>query len=582
MAEAVFDSAPPSAAGSGVTKRTTGIAGLDAATHGGLPAAGTTLVMGAPGTGKTVIGLEILARAAERGETGIAASFEEPPEQLRVNATAFSWGHHLADDAHVALIDARPQHDAQATGHFDLNGLVAVLSAQVDRLGASWLVLDGLDRLLRFEPDEATAVAEVQRLDDWCREKGLTAILTAKDVEQRGLTAANLAGVEYMLSTILVLSADLIERRLNRRFRILKYRGTAHVTDELPLVIDSDGIELPAAAFTTSVDAAVTTARVSSGVPRLDRLLGGGYYAGSSVLISGNPGTAKTSLGAAFAASIAERGQTALLISFDEPESQIVRNMQSIGIDLAPHVASGRMHVASRSPWGGLLEEHFLAILALLDRHTPHALVLDPVSALLKAESGERPLPMLERLLAIAKTRGITTLMTSLSERETPEAEATLSHVSTIADTWISLSYQAHGGERNRALSVVKSRGAGHSNQVRELLLSAAGIDLADVYEYGSEVLMGTARVQKQSEAAQTARRERLERERRRSELDRRLKQAEARIAEAESEKERIRAERNLEADTEAEADAIRHRHDAAVRQSRDADERASDNETGD
>jgi len=582
MAEPDPDTATPPRPGSGVTKRITGIDGLDAATHGGLPAAGTTLVMGAPGTGKTVIGLEILARAAARGEAGILASFEEPPDQLRANATAFSWGHRLADATHVALIDARPPHDTQATGRFDLNGLVAVLAAQADRLGASWLVLDGLDRLLRFEPDEATAVAEVQRLDDWCREQGLTAILTAKDADQRGLTASDLSGVEFMLSTVLVLSADLIQRRLNRRFRILKYRGTAHATDELPMVIAAEGIALPAAEFTASANAAITTDRVSSGVPRLDRLLDGGYYAGSSVLISGNPGTAKTSLGAAFVASAAERGQTALLISFDEPESQIVRNMRSIGIDLAPHVAAGRIRLASRSPWGALLEEHFLAILDMLDRQAPDALVLDPISALLKAESGERPLPMVERLLAIAKGRGITTLMTSLSERETGEIEATMSHVSTIADSWISLTYQANGGERNRALSVMKSRGAGHSNQVRELVLSAEGIDLADVYEYGSEVLMGTARVQKQSEAAQAARRERLERERRRSELDRRLKQAEARIAEAESERERVHAERELEADTAAEADAITDRHDAAVRESRDADRRADDAETGD
>lgn len=213
-----------------------------------------------------------------------------------------------------------------------------------------------------------------------------------------------------------------------------------------------------------------------------------------------------------------------------------------------------------------------MAILAALDDEAPDVLIVDPVSGLLKGASGESPFPMVERLLGIAKARGMTTLMTSLTEREAADAEASMSHVSTIADTWISLDYRAYGGERNRALSIVKSRGTAHSNQVRELVLSSAGVDLADVYEYGSEVLMGTARVEKESEVAQAQRREHLERQRRRSELDQRLKQAEARLAEAESDKQRIRAELDLERQTQDEADAISGRHGREVRRRRDAD----------
>ena len=557
---------------SGIAKRATGIEGLDAATHGGLPVAGTTLVMGAPGAGKTVLGLQILAHAAARGETGLLASFEEPAAQLRTNATAFTWGERIADSARVAVVDARPRRDAEASGRFDLAGLMAILDAQADRLGASWVVLDGIDQLLRFEPDEAAAVAEVQRLDDWARETGRTLLVTAKQAATQDRTAAHLAGIEFMLSTILVLSADLVGRRLNRRFRILKYRGTGHVTDELPVVMDASGLNLPSAtAFATVAGARSESERVSTGVPRLDRLLDGGYYRGSSILVSGAPGTSKTTLGAAFAQATAASGDTALLVSFDEPESQIVRNMRSVGLDLQTPVDAGTLHLASRSPWSALVEEHFMAILALIDADAPDALIIDPVSGLLKGASGESPFPMVERLLGIAKARGMTTLMTSLTERDSADAEASMSHVSTIADTWISLDYRAHGGERNRALSIIKSRGMAHSNQVRELLLSADGIDLADVYEYGSEVLMGTARVAKESEVAQTARRERMERERRRSELDQRLKQVEARLAETESEKQRIRAEIDLEQQAEDEADAISDRHAREVQRRRDA-----------
>ncbi|MBK1670855.1 hypothetical protein CKO28_22830 [Rhodovibrio sodomensis] len=562
----------------GIAKRATGIDGLDAATRGGLPAAGTTLVMGAPGAGKTVLAQQILAHAARRDESGILVSFEEPPDQLRTNAAAFSWGDRIADTERIAVLDARPQRDVEKSGRFDLAGMVAILDAETDRLAASWVMLDGIDQLLRFEPDEALAVNEVQRLDDWAREKGVTLVVTAKQAASEDRTAAHLAGIEFMLSTILVLSTELVGRRLNRRFRILKYRGTDHVTDELPMVLDVHGINLPSAsAFITAESARADNTRLSTGIPRLDRLLDGGYYRGSSVLVSGAPGTSKTTLGAAFAAATAARGEKALLVSFDEPENQIVRNMGSVGLDLQRILDAGKLRLASRSPWSGLVEEHFMALLGWIDAEAPDVLIIDPVSGLLKGASGESPFPMVERLLAIAKARGMTTLMTSLTERESADAEASLSHVSTIADTWISLDYRAHGGERNRALSIVKSRGTAHSNQVRELVLSSEGIDLADVYEYGSEVLMGTARVQKEGEVAQAARRERMERDRRRGELDQRLKQIEARLAEAESEKQRIQAEIDLEEQTEQEADTLSERHAEKVRRRRDAEDADED-----
>lgn len=563
----------------GVVKRRTGLNGLDAATHGGLPAAATTLIVGAAGTGKTVLGLQILANALARGEAGIMVSFEEAPEDLRRNMSSFSWGQRL-NDANLATIDSRPSRESEATGRFDIQGLLAALDARVSQLGAGWLVLDGIDQLLRLEPEEEAAVQEIQRIDEWARARGITTILTAKRSDPAENTAIHLAGVEFMLSTILGLSAELVGRRLNRRFRIVKYRGTAHVTDELPIVMDSGGIHLPSAsAFATPQGLEADRGFVSSGSARLDELLGGGYYRGSSMLVSGNPGTAKTTLGALFAAAAAERGEHALLVSFDEPESQIVRNMRSVGLDLQRHVDTGRLHIVAISPWRALVEEHFMTILALIDRDGPDCLVLDPVSGLLKASSGESPFPMLERLLGVTKARGITTLLTSLTEREQPGTEETMSHVSTVADTWLSLEYAARGGERNRALSIVKSRGASHSNQVRELLLSSDGIDLADVFEYGSEVLMGTARVQKEAEAAQVRRRERIERERRRTELDQQLKAVEARIAEAESEKERIRNEIDLESRAEEEADRIDEHHQREIRGSRAAG--GSDRSTG-
>lgn len=550
-----------------LSKRATGIPGLDAVTHGGLPAGGAVLVLGESGAGKTVLGLNILARAVERGEGGVFVSFEETTQQARRDAGSFEWGERLDAADRCELIDARPPAGAAAAGGFDLEGLLAAVGAAVQRLEARWLVLDGIDQLLRLQPGPHDALEQIAGLDRWCEAQGVTLLLTGKRSGHGGIEPAFLAGVEFMLATVIVLSAEVFGRRLNRRFRIAKYRGTAHATDELAMVIDAEGIHLPYEGAALTAPAA-SSERIGSGIERLDRVLDGGIYRGSTTLISGAPGTAKTTLAAAFAQAAAERGERALYVSFDELADRIVRNVASVGIDLAPHVDAGRIDIRSRAAWGSLVEEHFIEIQRLLERHEPHCLVIDPVSALLKANSAEIAYLAIERLLAGARAGGVTTVLTSLVDVSTAPGETTMSHVSTLADTWITLDYTIHGGERNRALSVVKSRGAAHSNQVRELVLSAEGVDLADVYELGSEVLMGTARMQRKSEEAARLRRQRLEREQHQHDLERRIEQARARARDAEHESARLQAEleREREDYAEAERDDREHRADVMRR----------------
>lgn len=541
-----------------LTKRPTRITGLDAATRGGLPAAGGVLVVGGPGSGKTILGLQILARAVEQGDGGVFVSFEESAAQIHRDAGAFSWGEHLLASDHWQTIDARPPADAAAAGGFDLGGLTALIGSTLERVGGSWLVLDGIDHLLRLQPDQNAAATEVQRLGDWCEQRQITLLLTGKSSDAGASQPNFLEGVEYLLSTVLTISTELVGRRLNRRFRIAKYRGTGHVTDELPTVIDDDGLHLPYGMDRTELPVAASRERTSTGISRLDGVLGGGLYRGSTTLISGAPGTAKTTLAAAIAHSAVDRGERVLYLSFDELADRIVRNVGSVGIDLQHHIDAGRMDVESREAWRALVEEHFITVQRWIDTRQPQWLVIDPISALLKATSAEGAYMTTERLLGMARDRGITCVMTSLTDTE--DAEATLSHTSTLADTWISLDYRIIGGERNRALSVIKSRGSGHSNQVRELLLSSEGLALADVYEYGSEVLMGTARVQKKHEVAATARRRAAEREQRRHDLERHIEQARIRMRESQSEAERL--EEELERDRQDTADAEREAHD--------------------
>ncbi|MCC5874311.1 MAG: AAA family ATPase [Gammaproteobacteria bacterium] len=527
----------------------TGIPGLDHVTRGGLPTGQATLVLGQAGAGKTVLCLQVMAAAIERGEGGVFVTFEESPAQVRRNATSFRWGAALLASERFRLIDARPPIGAEASGEFDIDGLMSVIAAAVERHGGPWVVIDGIDQLLQHQPNRMTAIDQVRSINDYCEKSGWTLLLSGKATSD-SMAPAHLEGIEFLLPTTLLLSARMQEHRLNRALRIAKYRGSGHVVDELPMLMDDEGIQLPyhEAAHADAVSA--SDERIGTGIERLDGLLGGGILRGSSLLISGRPGTAKSTLAASFAEATARRGERTLYVSFDELERPYVRNLASVGIDLRGPIESGLIRFQSLSAYASLVTEHVLALRRLLDAFAPHCLVIDPISALLKASAAEGPRMATEHLLDMVRRRGITTVLTSLSGLQDPEGEATLGHVSTIADSWIVLDYNVRAGERNRSLSIVKSRGSAHSKQQRELLLSNAGIDLADVYEYGSEVLMGTARALKESEEAAAERSRQLERKQRRLELERRLEHTE-------HERRRLAAELELEAAEDAETDRL-------------------------
>lgn len=553
-----------------LTKRATGIAGLDEVTNGGLPHGGAVLVIGEPGTGKTILGLQILARAIERGEGGVLVSFEESRAQIRRDANSFSWGRTLQESDQWAILDARAKGESNVSGGFDVDGLLATLSLYADRVGAAWIVLDGIDQLLRLEPDTSIAIDQIARIDEWCAERECTVLLTGKQTGSKSVQPDFLEGIEYMLSTMIILSAQQVDRRLNRRLRIAKYRGTAHITDELAMLIDDDGIHLPYSRIPVELAIDASTERLGTGIPRLDKVLGDGIYRGSTMLISGQPGTAKTTLAASFALAACERGEKSLYLSFDEPASQIVRNTASVGLHLQPHIDAGRLLIRSRAAWMSLMEQHYLELDRLLESFRPDCLVIDPVSALLKAASAESAFLTTERILGRARSMGITTVLSSLTESDDPLSQSTLSHTSTLADTWLALRYHVLGGERNRSLTVVKSRGSSHSNQVRELLLSSQGVDLADVYRYGSEILMGTARMQKESEEAAAQRRSERERAQRHRDLERKLQQARNRLEDSQDEVERLMAELESEAEANVAADREAEQHFKEILRRRD------------
>jgi circadian clock protein KaiC len=437
-------------------------------------------------------------------------------------------------------------------------------------MGARRIVFDGIDVLLTLLDDRSKERREVYRLQEWLHSNGLTAVITAKASEGDPLSSERYAFMQFMVDAVVSLHHRMFERVSLRGVRVTKYRGSGFAEGEFPMIITSTGIEV-ATFGTTDLEYDVSTQRVSSGVPRLDTMLDGGYYRGSGVLISGAPGVAKTTLAGAFVRAACERGERALYVSFDEAASQIIRNLRSVGIDLEPYQKSGLLELYSTRTEARSSEDHLINLQRHISAFNPQNLVVDPLSALGKTGGHVAAVHASLRLLDFARRLGITTVCTSLVAEE-PSAETTSTQISTIADTWIHLAYLVHGGERNRTLTIVKSRGMKHSNQVRELLLSNKGITLADVFSSGGTVLVGTARWEHEMETREAVARGRAERVRRRKAAEHTETRLRAQIAALEAELEAQRAEKEVLTEEEQEEQNRRGREHAELLRLRYAD----------
>jgi circadian clock protein KaiC len=539
----------------------TGIRGFDEITGGGLPAGRVTLVLGNAGGGKTIFATQALAAGArEFGEPGVFVAFEESASQVLENTASFTWAIDRLRGKTIDVLDAHLPQSVVQGGEFDLLGLLAVLGRKVKALRAKRIVLDGLDVLLAHLGDPLLARREVFRLREWLEESRLTAIITAKASAADVRPSPDYDFLQFMADCVVKLQHRVVGGTALRFIQVAKCRGGPHSANEIPFVIDQAGIEVGAGAALEMVHPA-PAARVTSGIPRLDAMLRGGYYRGSSTLITGSPGTAKTTLAAAFAEAACRRRERTLFVSFDEAPAQILRNMESVGTRLAPHVESRALRMYSLRSRTVSPEAHVARIRQLLREHRARNIVVDPISALGPVAEENVAQRAAVELLDLAKSLGITGVYTSLLGNKAALSEETPIGISTIADTWMHVSYANQGGERNRALTIIKSRGTGHSNQVRELVLGDAGVSLADVYSAGGEVLMGTLRWEREVE-------ERRQRDTAVREADRRKKEAELSLAET-----RARAQAALSAQAVQEAAVERataEREEAARETARD------------
>jgi circadian clock protein KaiC len=482
----------------------TGVSGFDQITRGGLPRGRTTLVTGGAGSGKTIFALEFLMHGAQDyREPGVFVAFEESSKQIERNAEAFGWDLAALRPKKLAFMDAQPKTDLIEVGDFDLCGMLASLEAQTQDIKARRIVFDALDILLALLPNAAARRREVQRLHEWLLAHELTALVTAKagGEETTGFLPQPYGFMHFMVDCAVILNHSVVFGVSQRNLRVQKYRGSSFDENESPFVIGKHGIDVASSRPLAIAPAKLINERVTSGVKGFDGMLGGGYYRGASVLITGFPGTAKTTLSGAFAEAACRRGERTTYVSFDSDASEVIRNLGSVNIRLSRHVKNGLLHIISARSLTGSAETLFVRIRTLTKEHRSRCLIIDPVSTFSKTGNEMTAHGVAERLIDWSKAEGITLICTSLlDELSAQTAGSTSLQISTLADTWIHVNYVVQAGERNRGISIIKSRGSAHSNQVRELILSHSGVTLADTYTAEGAVLMGTMRWEKEND----------------------------------------------------------------------------------
>lgn len=472
----------------------TGIQGLDEITGGGLPRGRPTLVCGAAGCGKTLLAMQFLVRGAtDYHEPGVFMAFEETADELAKNVASLGFDLPALIRRKQLYVDyvRVERSEIEETGEYDLEGLFVRLGHAIDSIGAKRVVLDTVESLFAALPNALILRAELRRLFRWLKDKGVTVIITA---EQGSGTLTRYDLEEYVSDCVVRLDHRVTDLVSTRRLRIIKYRGSVHGTNEYPFLIDEAGLfVLPI----TSLDLQhpASTERISTGIARLDTMLGGrGYFRGSTVLVSGTAGTGKSSLAAHFVDAACRRGERCLYFAFEESLHQITRNMRSIGLNLQPWLRKGLLHFYAARPTLGGLEQHLAAMGKMIDTFRPHVVVLDPITNFVSVGEVADVKSMLMRLVDALKRQQITALFTSLTAADSA-LERTAVGISSLMDTWLSLSTIELDGERNRGLYVIKSRGMAHSNQIREFLITDHGIELLDVNLGPGGVLTGSARL---------------------------------------------------------------------------------------
>jgi circadian clock protein KaiC len=506
-------------------------------------------------------------------------AFEETEEDLRKNVASLGYDLKQLSDRKKLVVDYVhiERSEIEETGEYDLEGLFVRLGYAIDSIGAKRVVLDTIESIFAGLPNPSILRAELRRLFRWLKDKGVTAVVTG----ERGDSTLTRQGLEeYISDCVILLDHRTREQISTRRLQIIKYRGSTHGTNEYPFLIDETGISvLPITSL--GLQHKASSERISSGIARLDAMLGGkGYFRGTSILVSGTAGTGKSTLAAHFVDAACRRGERCAYFATEGSPDLIVRNMRSVGIDLAPRIKKGLLHFDATRPTFHGLEMHLLRMHKLVAETKARVVVVDPITSYISLGDTLEMKSMLTRLTDFFKAHQITAFFTSLTEGGSALEQSEVG-ISSLMDTWILLRPIESNGERNRGIWILKSRGMAHSNQIREFLITDHGVDLVNVYLGAGGVLTGTARTAQEAreEAEALLRQQELERKQRN--LEQKSKALEARMAAMREEFEAEKAELSREIIEQKQSEEVLDRDRAAMAKSRKADTSSNNRPNG-
>lgn len=443
----------------------TGIEGLDRILLGGYRPGRPIVIRGASGTGKSIFSLFFADGKRFGNGPAVYATFDEPPENLIAYTKA--WG----DFTGITFLDFRPDPEMQVSGGgYQLSGLLVRLDHAVQKTGATRVVLDAFDNLFDSFEDKTQVRRDLFRVFNWCRERNLTLLATTgEEADYRPSTGT----MDYASDCTILLGQRMEQGLMTRTVRVLKRRGMGHGTNEYPFIIAETGISVMPVTETRMIEKS-SRRRLSTGIGRLDRMLGGkGVWEGSTVMVSGQSGTGKSLLAATMAASACANKKHVLYFSFEESPGQIVRDVESIGIDLRPYVNSGDLTIDAERAVERGLEEHTIRLIETVKKSKPDIVVLDPISALADLAEPRAFKNSVLRLCHFLKNAGITVVLAELLSDDS--AGVSNMNVSSLIDTWVRLRRIERDGDLVRLIHVHKSRGARTSGKVEEFAITDHG-----------------------------------------------------------------------------------------------------------
>lgn len=474
------------------------IPGFDLISNGGLPAGRTTLVSGGPGSAKTIFAAQFLAEGImSAGEPGCFVTFEEHPADIRRNLSPFGWDIETWERENKWIFvdgSLHPKDEPVTIGDYDLAALISRVQHAVTKIGARRVSLDSIGAILVQFGIPAVIRRELYRVAWQLRDMDITSIITAEHTGQ-----AEAPVEEYVTDNVIILRNTLEEEKRRRTLEILKFRGASHLKGEFPFTISEDDgiILLPLSSIELRQKS--SDKRITSGIPELDMMCGGGLYRDSVVLVSGATGTGKTLTATEFLAALGE-DERGLLFAFEESRDQLYRNALGWGVDFPALEAAGRLRIVSEYPEVAALEDHLLRIKKQIEEFKPTRVAVDSLSALERISTLRTFREFVLALTSYLKDKQIAGVFTSTTPSLLGGSTVTEAHISSVTDSIILLRYVEVFGEMRRGITVLKMRGSQHDRNIREYFIDSQGIRVGEPFRGISGILSGNFRHSPNSE----------------------------------------------------------------------------------